>query len=143
AALRLFADYEHLSGEVLELLRAVTPRPAEMGEAAYTRALRARAFDVARSLLPLATHTSVGQVVSARVLERQISRLLSDPYDEVRSLGEELRAACLAPAEVPLWRKALRQHGLPEDALGELASIQAAPTLVKYAQPNAFAEQTQ
>src|SRR5262249_39351359 len=70
----LFAAYGELSKGLTELLKRVVPRPEEMDEGAYTRTLRARAFDVTRYLLPLATRTSVGQVVSARVLERQISR---------------------------------------------------------------------
>jgi hypothetical protein len=46
---------------------------------AYERTLKARAFDVARYLLPLATNTSLGQIVNARTLETQVSRLLSTP----------------------------------------------------------------
>ena len=42
---------------------------------AYERTLKARAFDVARYLLPLATNTSLGQIVNARTLETQVSRL--------------------------------------------------------------------
>ena len=41
-------------------LKAHTPRPEGMDEAAYTRTLRARAYDMARYLLPLATNTSLG-----------------------------------------------------------------------------------
>lgn len=137
-----FAAYGRLSGLLLEVLKEATPRPPGMDEASYTRALRARALDVARALLPLATHTSVGQVVSARVLERQIVRLRSSPYPEVRQIGEELRAACLAPAEAPLLRKAAREHRLPLEALGELATARAAPTLVKYAEPSAYLQRT-
>src|SRR5215471_19648976 len=61
----LFAAYEHLSAALLEHLMDAVPRPDELPEASYRRTLRARAFDVARSLLPLATNTSVGQIVSA------------------------------------------------------------------------------
>ena len=50
--------------------------PAEMKADAYERTLKARAFDVARYLLPLATNTSLGQIVNARTLETQVSRLL-------------------------------------------------------------------
>ena len=56
-----------------------------MDPKAFERTLRARAFDVTRGILPLATITSLGQVVSARVLERQISRLLSDILPEAHS----------------------------------------------------------
>src|SRR5260370_36011017 len=98
----LFVAYEGLTAALLEHLMDAVPRPSEMSEGMYRRTLRARAFDVARSLLPLTTHTSVGQIVSARVLERQIGRLLGSGYAEVRALGEELKAACQTPACAPL-----------------------------------------
>jgi thymidylate synthase ThyX len=119
----LFSAYAHLSATLLEHLVDAVPRPAELSEGIYRRTLRARAFDVARSLLPLATHTSVGQIVSARVLERQISRLLGSPYAEIRAIGTELKAVCQAPAEAPLSSE-------PQPP--------AAPTLVKYAEPSAY-----
>ncbi len=122
AAENLFTAYEKLAQDLLARLKDSVPCPADMETSAYERALRARALDVARYLLPLATHTSVGQVTSARVLERQIARLLSDPYPEVRSIGEDMRLACQRPAEAPL---------LPADS--ELREVRAAPTLVKYA----------
>jgi thymidylate synthase ThyX len=122
----LFAAYEGLSAALLEHLIDAVPRPDRLTEATYRRTLRARAFDVARSLLPLATHTSVGQIVSARVLERQIGRLLGSAYPELRALGDELKASCLVPAEAPLSSE-------PQPA--------AAPTLVKYAEPSAYLAQ--
>ena len=54
---------------MLEALKAAIPQPATMKDEAYSRTLKARAFDVARYLLPLATNTSLGQIVSARTLE--------------------------------------------------------------------------
>src|ERR671936_2137435 len=106
----LFTAYEQLAARLLEHLVAAVPRPEEMGEGTYKRNLRARAFDVARSLLPLATHTSVGQIVSARVLERQITRLLSSLYPEVQAVGAELKQACQLPAESPLMARLERDH---------------------------------
>src|ERR1700687_1422943 len=119
----LFAAYEGLSAALLDHLVDAVPRPADLSEATYRRTLRARAFDVARSLLPLATHTSVGQIVSARVLERQIGRLLGSQYAEIRAVGAELKAACRAPAMAPLSSE-------PQSA--------AAPTLVKYAEASSY-----
>ena len=119
----LFAAYEGLSAALLEHLMDAVPRPAQMAEPSYRRTLRARAFDVARALLPLATHTSVGQIVSARVLERQISRLLGAPYAEVQAIGAELKDACRTPAQAPL-------SGEPQPPV--------APTLVKYADASAY-----
>jgi len=119
----LFGAYEGLSAALLEHLVDAVPRPADMSEATYRRTLRARAFDVARSLLPLATNTSVGQIVSARVLERQISRLLGSAYAEMQAIGADLKAACQVPASAPLSSE-------PQSA--------AAPTLVKYADVSAY-----
>src|ERR1700704_2141769 len=122
----LFTAYEQLSAALLEHLIDAVPRPAEMSEGIYRRTLRARAFDVARSLLPLATHTSVGQIVSARVLERQIGRLLGSPYAELRAVGAEMKTTCQAPAMAPLSLE-------PQSA--------AAPTLVKYAEASSYPAQ--
>src|SRR5579859_3703651 len=119
----LFSAYEQLSAALLEHLIDAVSRPAEMSEGIYRRTLRARAFDIARSLLPLATHTSVGQIVSARVLERQIGRLLSSPYAELRAVGAEMKTTCQVPAEAPLSAE-------PQPA--------AAPTLVRYAEASSY-----
>jgi hypothetical protein len=118
-------------------------------------------------VLPLATITSLGQVVSARVLERQISRLLSDRLPEVQRIGAELKEACRRPAEQPLSTSSTTStlslaRGLPgwsggtqsglEEARGGLPEangthghhdpaedeVRAAPTLVKYTAPSAY-----
>jgi thymidylate synthase ThyX len=94
----LFGAYQRVSAAVLELLRSRVACPDTLKPDAYERTLRARAFDVARYLLPLATNTSLGQIVSARTLETQVSRLLSHPAAEVRLLGEKLRDAATGPA---------------------------------------------
>lgn len=95
---RLQGAYERTTTAVLEVLRARVARPEAMKPEAYVRTLKARAFDVARYLLPLATNTSLGQIVSARTLETQVSRLLSHPAAEVRDLGARLREAATGPA---------------------------------------------
>src|SRR5271169_4354179 len=59
----LFTTYETVSQRTFEYLAGITPRPAEMKPDAYERTLRARAFDIARYLLPLATNTSLGEIV--------------------------------------------------------------------------------
>ena len=94
----LFAEYRHFSEEMFRYLRDRTPKPVEMKQEAYDRTLRARAFDLSRYLLPLATNTSLGQIVSARTLENQVSRLLSHTHAEVRRLGELLKQAAREPA---------------------------------------------
>src|SRR5271165_3818006 len=58
----LFAEYRHFSDQMFAFLRDRTPKPPEMKQEAYERTLRARAFDISRYLLPLATNTSLGQI---------------------------------------------------------------------------------
>ncbi|MDR3455173.1 MAG: FAD-dependent thymidylate synthase, partial [Rhodoferax sp.] len=124
----LFAAYQRTTAAVLDALRTRVALPEGMKPEAYERTLKARAFDVARYLLPLATNTSLGQIVNARTLETQVSRLLSHPAAEVRELGQKLREAATGPA----WN--------PDPAARTAGS---APTLVKYAEPNAYQIETQ
>ncbi len=144
----LFAEYHSTSGAMLEYFKSITPRPEEMKPEAYERTLKARAFDVARYLLPLATNTSLGQIVNARTLEGQVSRLLSDPHGEVRRLGGKLRDAASGAA----WNvngaelaELQREIAAVDPALGERAAellmreVKVAPTLVKYAAENEYA----
>jgi thymidylate synthase ThyX len=144
----LFAEYHSTSGAMLEYFKSITPRPEEMKPEAYERTLKARAFDVARYLLPLATNTSLGQIVNARTLETQVSRLLSDPHGEVRRLGEKLREAASGAAwNVHGAEMAALQDAIAavDPALGERAKelltreVKVAPTLVKYAAENEYA----
>ena len=136
---------------MFEFLQERTFRPEEMKEEAFVRTLRARAFDVARYLLPLATNTSLGQIVNARTLEQQISRLLSDSHSEVRQLGERLREAAAGSA----WNihgeelAALqREIAVLDPELGARAEallnreVKTAPTLVKYAAPSDYSLET-
>src|ERR1700682_239214 len=67
----LFAEYESLSESMFHYLAGITPKPAEMKQEAYERTLRARAFDISRYLLPLATNTALGEIVNVRTYESQ------------------------------------------------------------------------
>jgi thymidylate synthase ThyX len=143
----LFAEYHSSTETVFEYLKGRTVRPPEMKEEAFHRTLRARALDVSRYLLPLATNTSLGQIVNARTLESQISRLLSDPYEEVRQLGEKLREAAAGAAwnvQGDALSALQREIAALDPALGAEAEslltreVKIAPTLVKYAAPSDY-----
>jgi len=148
----LFKAYDEISIGMFEALKTAIPMPPGSNENppmkpdAYARTLKARAFDAARYLLPLATNTSLGQIVNARTLETQVSRLLSSPFAEVRSLGTRLRSAASEPA----WNV---QRDKLEEMAGEgsvdpiataeilntlMPPVRTAPTLVKYAEPNEY-----
>jgi thymidylate synthase ThyX len=143
----LFDGYSEVGEGMLTELKAHTPRPEGMDEAAYTRTLRARAYDMARYLLPLATNTSLGQITNARTLEGQIARLLGSEYPEIRALGEKLRGAAAGPA----WNVTHAAGRELVDAIdgldpelarraGEhlLRDVRTSPTLVKYTAPSEF-----
>lgn len=148
---QLFADYERLSEKMFEHLRGITPRPDDMKQDAYERTLRARAFDISRYFLPLATNTSLGEIVNARTLETQVAHLLSHPHKEVRNLGASLKNAALSPAYNPNEEALralvdeIRAHSpeLADRAERELLrEVRVAPTLVKYADPNVYEIET-
>jgi thymidylate synthase ThyX len=143
----MFASYDRLGAGMLEALKTAIPRPEEMKEESYVRTLKARAFDVARYLLPLATNTSLGQIVNARTLETQVSRLLTSEFAEIRQIGEKLRAAATEPAwNVQLaaarviCQEVASVHADCGDRVSEmlLRPVKTAPTLVKYATVNDY-----
>lgn len=99
---KLIGTYRIVQSRAAEYLQTQLPRPEEMKPDAYQRNIAARAFDIARYLLPFGIPTGVGQVTSIRTLEKQIRRLKASEYQELREIGDELGHACGAPAEC-LW----------------------------------------
>src|SRR6266705_5358562 len=143
----LFSVYEALSERMWLYLAEITPKPAEWKQDAYERALRARAFDISRYLLPLATNTSLGEIVNARTLETQVARLLSHTHQEIRNLGELLKQAALSPAynanEESLRALIAEIRAVSPEIADRaerelLREVRVAPTLVKYADPNQY-----
>ena len=154
---RLIDAYGRFHSSILDdfIERYRHERPPEMDDAAYERTLAARAFDVARYALPMSIRTGLGHILSARTLERQLVKLLSHPLQEVREVGAELkRAAVDEPAFNPTVERLrplldeLAQAHIDDSArareilaeIRRVAGFEAAatPTLVKYAEPNAY-----
>lgn len=121
--------YRLLHDPLTAYLSEQEPRPEAMKPADYQRTIAARAFDVTRYLLPLAAKTNVGQVVSIRTLEKQITRLLSSQLTELRAIGDELKEACRR-APVNLWNELCGQTAGSADPL--------APTLARHAKVNPY-----
>lgn len=147
----LFVAYDGVSQGMLGALKQVIVRPEELKADVYERTLKARAFDVARYLLPLATNTSLGQIVNARTLETQVSRLLTSEFGEIRTLGKKLRAAATEPAwnvnhdaAQALMETLEATEGTRDARLEQmlLREVKSAPTLVKYALPNEYERAT-
>ena len=147
----LFAEYQALSAHMTQHLINITPKPAEMKQETYERTLKARAFDITRYLLPLATNTSLGEIVNARTLETQVAHLLSHTHKEVRVLGESLKKAATSAAynvNAESLKKLVDDIRAVNPELGARAEqellheVRVAPTLVKYADPNPYEMET-
>ena len=124
----LLNAYQQVSARVFDHLSEKLPRPPEMKPDAYKRNIAARAFDVARYLLFWGVPTNIGQVTSIRTLEKQIKRLRVSEYEEVRSLGEEILAACASEPDC-VWEDHTREP--------------LAPTLARHAEPDEFLARSQ
>jgi thymidylate synthase ThyX len=125
AANDLLAGYKNVQTIVAAYLEEQLPRPDDMKPDAYRRNLAARAFDVARYLLPFGIPTGVGQVTSIRTLEKQIRRMKASEFQELREIAHELTVACAAAPDCK-WN---------EDAA---FSEPIAPTLARHADPDEY-----
>ena len=125
----LFNLYRTFHDPLQRFLGEQAPKPDAMKQKDSDRTIAARTFDVTRYLLPLAAKTNVGQVVSIRTLEKQITRLLSAQLPELKSLGEELKEACAKPPS-DVWA---RLCGSDPSGIEPLA-----PTLARHAEPNTY-----
>ena len=124
AAQNLLRAYQVVQKQAGAYLQQQLPQPSDMKPEAYRRNIAARAFDVARYLLPFGIPTGVGQVTSIRTLEKQIRRLKASEFGELRELAEELSAACASQPEC-IWET---QHAEP-----------IAPTLARHADADEYA----
>ena len=121
----LLRSYTQVQARMAAHLESQLPKPDDMKVEAYKRNLAARAFDVARYLLPFGIPTGVGQVTSIRTLEKQIRRLKASEFQELREIGHELATACAAPPECT-WH----DDGVFRDPV--------APTLARHADPDEY-----
>lgn len=140
----LMTRYETTFANWVERLQGQYPMPEGMKQGEYDAAIRARAFDIARYYLFLGVNTSVGQITSARVLERQIARMAADPLPEIRAVGAELKLAAAEQPAADLRAERLRAlaEQAPEPVRTELLALlqpePVAPTLIKYAEPSPY-----
>mgnify|MGYP001332040002 CR=1 FL=1 len=130
---QLTLAYDSFYEVVNAYLLQCTPRPESMQVSSYDRTMQARTLDVTRYFLPLASYTNVGQVVSIRTLEKQISRLLSSHIPELVAIGEELVSACRA-SPVNIWSELEGGNHVSNEPL--------APTLARYAKAQPYYQDT-
>jgi thymidylate synthase ThyX len=106
--------YAELTPLAIEEIKRRIPQREGQTNLAYNAACRAQACDVLRYILPAATFTNIGLTVNGRALEHLITKMLSHPLREARDFGAAIKQ--------------------------EAASV--VPTLLKYANYNAFIDET-
>lgn len=140
----LMTRYEQTFERWQHKLSQSYPRPESMKVQEYEAAIRARAFDIARYYLFLGVNTSVGQITSARVLERQVARLQADPLPELGAIGRDIKTAVAERPAVNLANERLTAlaeqapEPLRSQLLAQLQPEPLAPTLIKYAEPSPY-----
>ncbi len=143
----LFATYSRLLAGVSAWVEGEFPRSADESAAAHTRAVRAKALDLVRGLLPAASLSHMGMYASGQTYEQLILHLLAHPLAEARAYGtmllEELQK--IIPSFVTRvqredrggrWIEFLRERRAAADAVAarlgleeETAAAAAAPSV--------------
>jgi thymidylate synthase ThyX len=99
------------------------PREGEVSEGAHQRALRAKALDAVRGLLPAATQANVGIFGTGQAYEALLLRMRAQPQAEVRQYAdwmlEELRRV------IPAFLRRVDQPGRGLDWTSYLATTRA------------------
>ncbi|WP_249010754.1 FAD-dependent thymidylate synthase [Conexibacter sp. DBS9H8] len=86
----IFATYTTLLPEVVAWGRRAFPRVGDEPEAAHERAVRAKALDLLRGLLPASTLSHMGIYATGQTYEQLILHLLAHPLPEARRTGEAI-----------------------------------------------------
>lgn len=86
----LFEKYSELVQKLTEHVRSISNEPEEQRDGAWKSATKAQACDAARSVLPVATTSTVGIFDSGQALESLIMHLQSDELIEARETGNRL-----------------------------------------------------
>jgi thymidylate synthase ThyX len=86
----LFETYSRLLEGVSAWVEGEFPRSAEESAAAHARAVRAKALDLVRGLLPAASLSHMGMYASGQTYEQLVLHLLAHPLAEARAYGTML-----------------------------------------------------
>ncbi|HET6845999.1 MAG TPA: FAD-dependent thymidylate synthase [Anaerolineales bacterium] len=95
----LFETYLTALDPVKKVVAERTTRRDQETDEALDRRIRSQYVDACRFLLPAASLANVGMTANARVLEHAIRKMLSHELQEVRDIGEQVKA--VARLEVP------------------------------------------
>jgi thymidylate synthase ThyX len=88
----LFATYSRSLPRVVSWAQGEFPRTGDEPEAAHTRAIKAKALDLLRGLLPAGSLSHMGIFATGQTYEQLILHLLAHPLPEARSYGHMILA---------------------------------------------------
>jgi hypothetical protein len=91
-------------------------------QAQFDRRMRTMAIDVCRFLLPASSLANVGMTINARALEHAIGKLLSQPLEETRQIGAEVKQA--AVQSVPTLLKYAHEIPYLQNVCSEFSRVQ-------------------
>lgn len=104
----LFEAYSKIVRESQPKLMSIFPGDSQ--DKAYISSIRAKACDIARSLLPLSALTNMGVYGNGRAYEYLISLLIGHPLEEVQELGQKMYIA-LSDSLGPFIKRAVSSRG--------------------------------
>lgn len=105
----LFDAYSGLMNPITKFIEENNPR-GEESDRAYKSAVRAKACDILRGLLPASVTTNLGMYGNGRAFEYLITKMASNDLAEVRNLGEEMRIE-LSKVIPSFVKRADSEHG--------------------------------
>lgn len=89
---QLFTTYSALLEPVQTWLQQQYPRDEATTPRAYRTTIQAKALDLLRGLLPMATQTNVGLFGNGRAFEYLIIKLAASPFAEAQALSKMIQA---------------------------------------------------
>ncbi|HEX9236852.1 MAG TPA: FAD-dependent thymidylate synthase, partial [Actinomycetota bacterium] len=89
---RAFETYARWLGPLQAYLSDLTPRGRDDSDFVHRMAIRAKACDALRGLLPAATRTHVGMFATAQAYEQLLLRMRAHPLAEVRTYADLILA---------------------------------------------------
>ena len=104
-----FETYSKWLPVVQDELKARFPKTPEQSAGAWKRAIRAKALDAVRGLLPAATKSNVGIHGSGQAFETLLNRLLANPLNEASEI-----ASSMLNALVPIMGAFLQRVERPD-----------------------------
>lgn len=87
---QVFDLYSEMVRKLTKYIRQSSDTPEQDRDIAWQGATRAQACDAARSVLPVATKSTVGIYASGQALESLIMHLLSDELEEAQKVGADI-----------------------------------------------------